>query len=147
MPHFMTVRILYINLLNFSWIKNAVFEEYGAFKVYFLGEKSKCRQRNIYSVLSSSQETKGYKFVLLCQIPFALFIWKFSRFRKLKTSAPFLYIHILIRAFAKRCENTVTRNVVTGYWKCMSELTRSELFTVVWRMTSIHVNKMHNYNS
>ena len=33
MPHFVIVLILYINLLNFSWIKKmSIFEEYGAFK-------------------------------------------------------------------------------------------------------------------
>ena len=31
-PHFMVVLILYINLLNLSWIKKkTIFEEYGAF--------------------------------------------------------------------------------------------------------------------
>ena len=33
MPHFMILLILYINLLNLSWIKKCLFfEEYGAFK-------------------------------------------------------------------------------------------------------------------
>ena len=33
MPHLMTVLVLYINLLNLSWIKKmSIFEEYGAFK-------------------------------------------------------------------------------------------------------------------
>ena len=31
MSHFMIVLILYINLLNISWIKMPIFEEYGAF--------------------------------------------------------------------------------------------------------------------
>ena len=35
MPDFMIVLILYINLLNVSWIKKCpIFEEYGAFKPY-----------------------------------------------------------------------------------------------------------------
>ena len=34
MPHFMIVLILYINLLNLSWIKKvSIFEEYGAFNI------------------------------------------------------------------------------------------------------------------
>ena len=37
MPHFMIVLIPVINLLNLSWIKESVcFEEYGAFKRYFV---------------------------------------------------------------------------------------------------------------
>ena len=32
MPHFMIVLLLYINLLNISWIKMSSFEEHGAFK-------------------------------------------------------------------------------------------------------------------
>ena len=31
MPHLMIALILYINLLNLSWIKMSIFEEYGAF--------------------------------------------------------------------------------------------------------------------
>ena len=33
MPHFMIILIPYINLLNLSWIKMSIFEEYGAFKI------------------------------------------------------------------------------------------------------------------
>ena len=32
MPHFMIVLLPYINLLNLSWIKMSIFEEYEAFK-------------------------------------------------------------------------------------------------------------------
>ena len=36
MPYFMIVFILYINLLNLSWIKKkSIFEEYGAFYIFF----------------------------------------------------------------------------------------------------------------
>ena len=34
MPHFMIILIQYINLLNLSWIKMSIFEEYGTFKIY-----------------------------------------------------------------------------------------------------------------
>ena len=34
MPHFMIVLILYVNLLNLSWIKKmSIFEEYGTFNL------------------------------------------------------------------------------------------------------------------
>ena len=33
MPHFMIVLILYISLLNLSWTKMSIFEEYGAFNM------------------------------------------------------------------------------------------------------------------
>ena len=32
-PNFMIILIPYINLLNLSWIKMSIFEEYGAFKI------------------------------------------------------------------------------------------------------------------
>ena len=41
MPHFMIVLILYINLLNLSWIKISIFEGYGAFKECFSESASK----------------------------------------------------------------------------------------------------------
>ena len=37
MPHFMIILILYINLLNLSWIKMSIFEEYGAFLSLSMG--------------------------------------------------------------------------------------------------------------
>ena len=33
MPHFMIILIPYNNLLNLSWIKMSIFEEYGAFNI------------------------------------------------------------------------------------------------------------------
>ena len=36
MPHFMLGLVLYINLLNFSWIKMSIFKERGAFKNTYL---------------------------------------------------------------------------------------------------------------
>ena len=33
MPHFLIVLMLYINLLNISWIKMSIFVEYGAFNL------------------------------------------------------------------------------------------------------------------
>ena len=34
MPHYMIILILYINLINLSWIKNVCFEEYVALKTF-----------------------------------------------------------------------------------------------------------------
>ena len=58
MPHFIIVLILYINLLNFSWIKQkrSILEEYGAFK-----------QKHVYSTLTRNRahiitKTRLYNF-------------------------------------------------------------------------------------
>ena len=58
MPHFIIVLILYINLLNFSWIKQkrSILEEYGAFK-----------QKHVYSTLTRNHahiitKTRLYNF-------------------------------------------------------------------------------------
>ena len=42
MPHFMIVLILYMNLLNLSWIKikMSIFEEYGAFNPLWSGDSA-----------------------------------------------------------------------------------------------------------
>ena len=54
MPHFMIVLILYINLLNLSWIKNYIFEGYRAFISFSFSKTSILAQK----LIQISQENR-----------------------------------------------------------------------------------------
>ena len=62
MPHFMIILLLYVNLLNLSWIKN-VSEEYAAFKAKQCKKltQKKCANCNSQPDVVSRKRVKSAK--------------------------------------------------------------------------------------